>query len=271
MRQLNVLVACEESGAVRDEFRKLGHNAWSCDLQPCDNASPFRDYHLQGSVIDFLDRKYAGLQCFDWSQCFKPKHIDIMIAHPPCTYLCNSGVRWLFRDPAPIQNTTWFLNRTKPIRIATTKGYRLQDHTFTRQTNPARHAALIAAAAFFRRLWSDYEIPFIGVENPIMHSYGKAMCGCGKPTQVIQPWMFGHPETKATCLWLKGLPKLSYNIPAAKMTILAMKFMPRKQTNRIHFASPGPERAKLRSKTYPGIALAMATQWGEYVSNLPLA
>jgi hypothetical protein len=130
--------------------------------------------------------------------------------------------------------------------------------------------AMEAAAAFFLRLWTS-NVEHIAIENPIMHQYGKKAALAGKPTQIIQPWMFGHAESKATCLWLKGLPKLSYNKAAAATTKGAMLYMPKKLTNRIHYASPGPERAKLRSKTYPGIALAMATQWGEYVGNLPLA
>jgi hypothetical protein len=187
---VKVLVACECSGRVRDAFTALGHDAWSCDLLPSDTPGN----HLQCDVLTVLDR--------DW---------DLMIAHPPCRYLCNSGVRWLSE-----REGRWELMRE--------------------------------GAEFFRRLLHA-DIPQRCIENSIMHKYAAELVG-RRQDQVIQPWMFGDGETKATCLWLEGLPKL-------KPTKIVDG---RKPT--VHRMPPGPEREKLRSLTYPGIAAAMADQWG---------
>jgi hypothetical protein len=149
-RTLRVLVACEFSGTVRDAFRALGHDAMSCDLLPTEAEGP----HYQGDVREMLI----------------PGRWDLMIAHPSCTYLTNSGVCWLHKDP-----TRW---------------------------NKMREGA-----SFFRLLW-DAPIPHIAIENPIMHKYAKEAIGGMQQTQVIQPWMFGHKEKKGTCLWLKNLPRL---------------------------------------------------------------
>ena len=136
---------------------------------------------------------------------------DLLVAHPPCTYLTLAGARWLYEDP-----TRW------------------------------QH--MIDAAVFFRELLTA-PIPRVAVENPIMHKYGKTIIGRG-PDQIIQPWMFGHGETKATGLWLKNLPKLEpTNIVSGREP-------------RVHHASPGPDRWKERSRTLQGIADAMAEQWG---------
>jgi hypothetical protein len=146
---MRVLVACEYSGRVREAFRKLGHEAWSCDLLPADDNSP---YHYQGDIFDIIGDGW-----------------DLMIAHPPCTYLTNSGVTWLYKD-----------------------GERWKD--------------LIDGAVFFRRLWQA-DIHMKAIENPIMHKYAREIIG-GKQTQVVQPWMFGHTEQKGTGLWLVNLPPL---------------------------------------------------------------
>lgn len=195
---MRVLVACEYSGAVRDAFMRQGHDAMSCDLLPTDVPGP----HHQGDVFDVL---HDG-----W---------DLMVAHPPCTYLTNSGVRWLY-------------------------------------TEEKRWQHLIDGATFFRALL-EAPIPRIAVENPVMHGWASKIVG-KKQTQVVQPWMFGHPETKATALWLKGLPPLLATDDVRDV----MRTLPAKERNRIHYASPGPDRWKLRSTTYAGIAEAMAQQWG---------
>lgn len=196
---MKVLVACEYSGRVRDAFRARGHDAMSCDLLPTDTEGP----HYQGDVFDL-----------DLTQ------FDLMIAHPPCTYLTNSGVTWLHRDPE-------------------------------------RWAKLDEGAAFFKALL-DAPVPRIAIENPIMHKYAKERIGGVKQTQVIQPWMFGHMEQKATCLWLKGLPPLreTNNVKAEMMAL------PDNERQRLHYLPPSPDRWKLRSTTYQGIADAMAAQWG---------
>ena len=196
---MRVLVACEYSGTVRDAFASLGHDAMSCDILPTDVAGK----HYQGNVLDVLDDGW-----------------DLMIAHPPCTYLTNAGVTWLHRDPA-----RWNL--------------------------------LDEGAAFFKLLL-DAKIPRIAVENPIMHKYAKERIGGIRQSQVVQPWMFGHMEQKATCLWLKNLPLLT---PTNNVKDEMMK-LPKNQRERLHYLPPSPTRWKERSKTFDGIAQAMAQQWG---------
>jgi hypothetical protein len=196
---MKVLIACEYSGRVRDAFLARGHDAMSCDLLPTEAAGP----HYCGDVFDIL---HDG-----W---------DLMIAHPPCTYLTNSGVVWLHKDPS-------------------------------------RWAKLDEGAAFFKALL-DAPIPRIAVENPIMHKYAKERIGGVKQSQVVQPWMFGHMEQKATCLWLKGLPLLQ---PTDNVREAMLK-LPKNQRERLHYLPPSPDRWKERSRTYTGVAEAMADQWG---------
>lgn len=180
---MNVMVACEFSGIVREAFRKRGHNAWSCDLRPSEIPSN----HIQG---DFLSLPDSG-----W---------DLLIAFPPCTHLSSSGARW------------W---ETKQVEQR--------------------------KAIYFFLALSKANIPRICIENPI----GIISTIWRKPNQIIQPWQFGHGETKATCLWLKDLPLL---IPTQ---IVEGRYP------RTHLESPGPERQKNRSRTYQGVADAMADQW----------
>lgn len=182
---MNVLVACEYSGAVRDAFIRAGHKAMSCDMLPTDVPGP----HYQGDVRDVLDDGW-----------------DLMIAHPPCTHLAVSGARW-FKHKQQEQ----------------------------------------AEALDFVRLLLDAPIPRIALENPISIISSRIR----KPDQVIQPWQFGHGETKATCLWLKNLPLL-------KPTNIVEGREPR-----VHRMAPGPDRWKERSRTYAGIAEAMSLQWGK--------
>ena len=184
---MRVLIACEFSGVVRRAFAALGHDAWSCDLLPAEDGGP----HLQCDAISAAE---AG----KW---------DLMIAHPPCTFLAVSGARW-FKD---------------------------------RRTEQA------LAIWFARRLGEMANIARVAVENPI----GVLSTQWRKPDQILQPWQHGHGETKATCLWLRGLPKLQpTNIVAGR-------------TARVHYESPGPDRWKRRSRTLQGIADAMADQWGD--------
>lgn len=185
-----VLVACEFSGTVRDAFIEAGHDAVSCDLLPTESPGP----HIEGDVLDVLDRGW-----------------DLMVAHPPCTYLANSGVRWLYeRD--------------------------------------LRWQKLIEGAAFFRKLLNA-PIPYVAVENPVMHKWARKIVGRG-PDQTIQPWQFGHGETKAICLWLKRLPPLR-----------PTKVVHGREA-RVHRMAPGEDRSKERSRFYEGVARAMADQWG---------
>ena len=183
---MRVLVACEFSGIVRDAFLDRGHGAVSCDLLPTERPGP----HVRGDALSLAYSNYG---------------FDLMIAHPPCTYLAVSGARW-FKDRLPEQEE----------------------------------------AIEFVRLLLDAPIPRIALENPISIISTRIR----KPDQIIQPWMFGHPETKATCLWLKNLPKLvPTNIVDGR-------------TARVHREPPGPDRWKNRSRTMQGIANAMADQWG---------
>ncbi len=195
---MRVLIACEYSGVVREAFAKLGHDAWSCDILPSD----FPGKHIQDDVLNHLEDGW-----------------DLMIAHPPCTFLCNSGVCHLYTD----------------------KG---------------RFKKMQEGALFFKKLL-DAPIPMIAVENPIMHKYAVEIIG-RRQDQVIQPFMFGHPERKATCLWLKNLPLLK----PTKSVQKEMESLPKSKSQRIHYTSPGKDRWKIRSKTFEGIANAMATQWG---------
>ena len=196
---MKILIACEYSGRVRQAFEKLGHEVLSCDFEPAEDGAA---NHYQGDIRDVL---YDG-----W---------DMMIAHPPCTYLTNSGVSWLHKDPE-------------------------------------RWAQLDEGAAFFKLLL-DAPIPKKAIENPIMHKYAKERIGGIKQSQVIQPWMFGHTEQKATCLWLQGLPLLepTSNVKAEMM------LLPKRERERLHYLPPSPTRWKERSRTYQGIADAMASQW----------
>ena len=181
---MRVLVACEFSGAVREAFRARGHDAWSCDLLETEIPGQ----HIVGDVL--------GVIGDGW---------DLMIAHPPCTYLEVSGARW-WKDKQQEQ----------------------------------------ADALEFVRALMAAPIDRIALENPI----SKISSAIRKPDQIVQPWQFGHGETKATCLWLKGLPKL-------RPTDVVEGREPK-----VHHMAPGPNRWRERSRTYAGIAKAMAQQWG---------
>jgi hypothetical protein len=185
---MNVLIACEFSGRVRDAFIARGHNAWSCDLLQGEGDNPKN--HVRGDVLELLRDRGP------W---------DLMIAHPPCTFLAVSGARWM-----------------------------------------ASRADKVEEALKFVQALMDAPVDRIAVENPISVISTRIR----KPDQIIQPWMFGHGETKATCLWLKNLPKLQpTNVVNGREPV-------------VHKMAPGPDRWKKRSLTYQGIAEAMAQQWG---------
>ena len=214
---MKVLVACEYSGRVRDAFLAKGHQAMSVDFLPTDSPGP----HHVGNVYDILDQ-----------------HWDLMIAHPPCTFLTNAGVRWLYQYDKEAKKT-----KTDAM------GHKLRD--------PIRWENMIDGALFFKDLLNTKHIEKIAVENPIMHGFAKDIVGRG-PDQVVQPWMFGHMETKATGLWLKGLDPL---VETDNVKADMMKLTP-KERNRIHHLPPSADRWKIRSTTFEGIANAMAEQWG---------
>lgn len=233
---MKVLVACEFSGAVREAFRALGHEAMSCDLLPTEVPGP----HYCGDVRDVLDHGW-----------------DLMVAHPPCTYLASSGIHWNSRTPGRSEKTD-------------------------------------EAVAFVRELM-DAPIQRIAIENPI----GVLSSRIRKPDQIIQPWHFGHDASKSTCLWLKNLPKLkptnilqspawipcpgcddfwcvihekhAYDCKCPSIDSWAARGLSPylhggRRANQTASGQnklpPSPDRWKLRSLTYPGIAAAMAQQWG---------
>jgi hypothetical protein len=195
-----VLVACEFSGTVRRAFTAMGHDAWSCDLLPAEDGS---NHHITGDARDYLNDGWDLL----------------MVAHPPCTRLCNSGVRWLSKPP--------------PGR-----------------TMEEMWAELDEGAALFSAFWNA-DIERIAVENPVMHKHAKQrITNYRAPAQSVQPWEYGHGETKRTCLWLKNLPVLTpTNIVEGR-------------EHRVHHMPPGPDRWRERSRFFSGIADAMAGQWG---------
>lgn len=207
---MKVLIACEFSGVVREAFNKLpGVRAWSCDLLPCEDNSPF---HIMNDVLEVIE---IG----DW---------DLMIAHPPCTYICNSSAKHLYKG----------MKKANGI-------------------NRCRWWQMREGAWFYKKL-KDAPINKICIENPIMLGHARNLIG-GTYTQIIQPHKFGHMESKATCLELKNLPKLKGTDDVEE----EMLKLPKKEQQRIHYLPPSADRGKLRSITFQGFADAMAQQWGE--------
>lgn len=218
---LKVLVACEESQAVTLAFRKLGHEAYSCDLKPCSGGHP--EWHIRDSIWHVLGK--PGTEY--------PLHWDLIIGHPPCTRLSNSGVLRLYK------------NGKKENGIDTKMWKDMED-----------------GAIFFRSLlYSNCD--HICIENPVPHGHAIKLIG-SKYSQTIQPFEFGHPESKRTCLWLKGLPKLN---PTNILKKPERGYWDNQTPSGQNKLAPGPKRAELRSKTYPGIAKAMAEQWSSYLIN----
>ena len=207
---MRILIACEESQAVCTEMRRLGHEAYSCDIQKPSGGHP--EWHILGDALEVLD---GGTIVTMDGATHEVGKWDMLIAHPPCTHLAVSGARW-------------FAEGRKP-----------------------RHIQDDAAAFFMKFILAN--IPKIAVENPVSVMSTRYR----KPDQIINPWQFGHPEQKKTCLWLKNLPLLreTDNVYDHMMTL------PQKDREKNHFRSPSPKRGKLRSKTYSGIAKAMAEQW----------
>lgn len=200
---MKMLVACEYSGTVRRAFSALGHDAWSCDLLPSEDGS---NRHIQGDARDLLGDGWDML----------------IVAHPPCTRLCNSGVRWLSSPPVG-------------------------------KSGDQMWRELDEGADLFSAFWNA-PIDRIAIENPVMHRHAKSRIRNYRDfAQSVQPWQFGHPETKRTCLWLKNLPAL-----------LPTEIVDGREA-RVHRMSPGPDRWKERSRFFSGIAAAMARQWTDHV------
>lgn len=200
MTSPRVLIACEYSGVVRNAFLARGYDAWSCDLLPSEDGS---NRHITGDAIPLLGDGWDLL----------------VVAHPPCTRLCNSGVRWLSNPPSG-------------------------------RTLAEMWQELEQGAGLFSAFWNA-PVPRVAVENPIMHRHAKErITNYCEPAQTVQPWQFGHGETKRTCFWLRGLPSL-------KPTCIVEG-----REQRIFRLPPSADRWKERSRTFPGIAAAMADQWG---------
>lgn len=215
---MKVLVACEESQTVCKAFRERGHEAYSCDIQKPSGGH--LEWHILGNALGFLELRGGVVSTMDG----KVQHVgkwDLLIAHPPCTHLAVSGMRW-------------FSEGTKPLSLK------------------------YDAAAFFLK-FAEAPIERIAIENPVsvMSTLYR------KPDQIINPWQFGHPEQKKTCLWLKNLPPLreTNNVYAYMMTL------PERERARIWWLGSG--HAKERSKTFRGIAEAMAEQWGSLDKEAP--
>lgn len=203
---MKILVACEFSGVVRDAFIRGGHDAWSCDLLPTEQGAP----HIQGDVSKILG--------WGW---------DLMIAHPPCTYLCSSGLHW---------------NKRRPER-----------------------AQLTEEAIRFVQLLLDAPIKMIALENPI----GCISSRIRQPDQIIQPYMFGDDASKSTCLWLKGLPQLQPTDLVAPRLVNGKRRWANQTDSGQNNLGPSEDRWRERSRTYDGIANAMAAQWGGAIKSVP--
>jgi hypothetical protein len=226
---MKILIGFEASGMVRRAFAALGHDVWSCDIRPAEDGS---NRHIQDDIRRVL----------------KMEHWDFLgIFHPPCFRLCNSGVRWLHEPPGKLSADTY------PPKIVA--AYR----TWTRRQRLAFMWSELDKGADLFSVAINNGVPLKCVENPQMHKYAKVRIRNYRPaTQHVQPWQFGDPEFKLTGLYLEGLEPLK---PTRVLTPPKPGTAKHKAWSRVHYASPGPERWKERSKFFPGIAAAMAQQW----------
>lgn len=224
---LKVLVACEESQAVCKAFRELGHEAYSCDIQPCSGGRP--DRHIQGDVLPLINGD-CQFETMDGKKHTVDGKLDLIIAHPPCTFLSNAGARWLWAG---------------------------------QKLNEERYAKGLEAKEFFMKFWNA-DCPRICIENPVPSSvYNLPEC-----TQFVQPYEYGHPYSKKTCLWLKGLPPLKpTEIIADHKPFVSSGSYSKTHDPKYKGASRKGGSAKIRSKTFPGIAKAMAEQWSRYIEE----
>lgn len=225
---MNVLIACEESQEICKAFRRVGHNAYSCDLQACSGGHP--EWHIQNDALKIINGftgKASDLifTTMDGVHHLMPKQWDLIIAHPPCTFLSNAGARWLFADG---------------------------------RLNRERYNKGIEAKEFFMQ-FLNAKCERIAVENPLPSKIYKLP----SYTQIIQPYEYGEEWSKKTCLWLRGLPLL---VPTCVVTDYKPFITSGSYTYTHDPKYKGATRkggsAKSRSKTFPGIAKAMAEQWG---------
>lgn len=219
---MKILIGCEESQTITLAFRKLGIEAYSCDLLPCSGGHP--EWHFQDDIFNVI----------------KSDKWDMMIAHPPCTYLTSSGVQWLSH---PDDKNLPFEDRRPHPKY------------------PNRRQDMLDSVEFVKALY-NCDIEKVAIENPI----GVLSTRWRKPDQIIQPYMFGDEATKSTCLWLKNLPQLTPTKIVGKgeyVTYSSGKKMPKWYADALTNAKTDAERRTLRSKTFQGIADAIADQWGK--------
>lgn len=222
-----ILVGCEESQAITIALRKLGHEAFSCDLLECSGGHP--KWHFQQDIFEVI----------------KLKKWDMAIFHPPCTFLTNSAVQWLSN---PEDKALPFEDRRPHPKY------------------PNRRQDMLDSVEFVKALM-NCEIPLVAIENPM----GLLSTRFRKPDQTIQPWQFGDEATKTTCLWLKGLPELTHTkiVGKGERTIFKSgKSHPKWYADALATAKTPAERRTLRSKTFEGIADAIAQQWGDFANSL---
>jgi hypothetical protein len=234
MKKLNVLIACEESQALTREFRLFGHNAFSCDLLPCSGGHP--EWHFNNDVFEIIKNQGGVLQNgetvninADW---------DMMIAHPPCTYLAVSGAQWYYHP------------EDKDLPVESRRPH---------PKHPDRAAEREKAIEFFIRI-ANSPIDKIAIENPV----GVISSAYRKPDQIVQPFMFGDEARKTTCLWLKNLPKLEPTdivSEGERVYFKSGKSHPKWYADALSNAKSSEERRTMRSKTFIGMAKAMANQW----------
>ncbi|SEN90064.1 hypothetical protein SAMN04489859_102140 [Paracoccus alcaliphilus] len=209
MTTMRILIGCETSGVMRRAFAARGHDVWSCDLLPAEDGS---NRHIQGDILDHLAEGWDLL----------------VVAHPPCTRLCNSGVRWLHTPPPGRTRSDMWLE-------------------------------LDEGAALFAACWNA-PVDRVAVENPVMHKHARERLPADLPKpQIVQPWWFGEPFFKATGFYLRGLPHLT---ATHRLTPPKPGTDEHKRWSAVHRASPGPDRWRFRSRTFEGVAEACADQWG---------
>lgn len=227
---MNILVACEESQAVTIELRRLGHTAYSCDIIPCSGGHP--EWHIQSDVLPLLNG-FAKFQTADGAEHSVDGRWDMIIAFPPCTFLTVTGNRWFNIERYGDKAIQRYKDREKAIK--------------------------------FFMAFANADCDKIAIENPV----GIMSSEWRKPNQIINPYQFGDPFEKKTCLWLKGLSELKptniVDVPPRKR-YSSGKTMPAWYDEAWHL--PKEERAKIRSKTFPGVAAAMAEQWAGNAGGL---
>lgn len=244
MKRFNILVACEESQSVCKEFRKLGYNAYSCDILPSSGGHP--EWHFHQDVLEVIRDKGGKLETGERIKI--DGNWDLMVAHPPCTYLAVSGAKWYYNPE----------DRDLPIEQR-----RPHPHF------PNRAQDREEGVEFFLKL-ANADIKHIAIENPV----GIMSSRWRKPDQIVQPWMFGDTATKTTCLWLKNLPKLEPTELVDKGEFIEFgsgRRMAKWYSDGLTKTKSAEERRTWRSKTFHGFAKAIAEQWSEVLENEDLS